>query len=410
MKTKELDFSIQNIPFGIISSASNSKKRVASAYGSNAIDLTLVKFNGPLLGNGVAEKVFNQCFLNDFMELGRPAWREARQTLQNLIKENKLPAESLISLSQVQNHLPAKIGDYTDFYASKEHATNVGTMFRGKDNALMPNWVHIPVGYHAVLKNKGRASSVVVTGTNLKRPSGLILDPTTKLPYYSKSKKMDIELEVAFLVGKGNNLGEPIKFDDSEDHIFGMVLMNDWSSRDIQSYEYVPLGPFLGKNFGTTVSPWVVTLDAMEPFRTPQPHQDPKPADYLTGSSVHNAGDAYDVNLQVYYKTPKSKDTLICESNLKYMYWTFKQQLAHHTVNGCNMNTGDLCGSGTISGPTENSFGSLLELTWNGSKSLNIDGEERKFLEDGDTITLKGFCEKNGVRIGFGECKGTLIA
>ncbi|KAJ3206101.1 hypothetical protein HK099_000625 [Clydaea vesicula] len=375
MNTNELDFSIQNIPFGIISSASNSKKRVASAYGSNAIDLTLVKFNGPLLGNGVAEKVFNQCFLNDFMELGRPAWREARQTLQNLIKENKLPAESLISLSQVQNHLPAKIGDYTDFYASKEHATNVGTMFRGKDNALMPNWVHIPVGYH------GRASSVVVTGTNLKRPSGLILDPTTKLPYYSKSKKMDIELEVAFLVGKGNNLGEPIKFDDSEDHIFGMVLMNDWSSRDIQSYEYVPLGPFLGKNFGTTVSPWVVTLDAMEPFRTSQPHQDPKPADYLTGSSVHNAGDAYDVNLQVYYKTPKSKDTLICESNLKYMYWTFKQQLAHHTVNGCNMNTGDLCGSGTISGPTENSFGSLLELTWNGSKSLNIDGEERKFLE-----------------------------
>ncbi|RKO82755.1 hypothetical protein BDK51DRAFT_24287 [Blyttiomyces helicus] len=285
------------------------------------------------------------------MSLGRPAWREARETLQTLLsatgpsvlRDNAaLRASALVPLASVTYHLPATIGDYTDFYASKEHATNVGVMFRGKENALMPNWVHIPVGYH------GRASSVVITGTPLKRPSGLILDPVTKKPYYSACKKLDFELEVAFLVGTGNELGKPIPINKADEHIFGMVLMNDWSARDIQQFEYVPLGPFLGKNFGTTISPWIVTLDALESFRVAQPTPDTIPADYLRGGDA----DAYDVSLQVLIKPDgAAAPTPISTSNLKYMYWSFKQQLAHHSVNGCNMRTGDLCGSGTISGP-----------------------------------------------------------
>jgi fumarylacetoacetase len=287
------------------------------------------------------------------MALGRPAWREARQTLQDLLSKDgsdflrsnaALQSKVLIPLSEVTNHLPATIGDYTDFYASKEHATNVGTMFRGRENALNPNWVHIPVGYH------GRASSVVVSGTPIKRPSGMTLHPETKKPGFSVCKKLDIELEVAFFVGVGNELGDRIPIQQAEDHIFGMVIMNDWSARDIQQFEYVPLGPFLGKNFGTTVSPWIVTLDALEEFRCPLPVQDPTPSEYLLDTS--STKDAYDVALQVMIKAKDSSEpTVIANSNLKYMYWSFKQQLAHHSINGCNMRTGDLLGSGTISGP-----------------------------------------------------------
>jgi fumarylacetoacetase len=286
------------------------------------------------------------------MALGRGAWREARRTLQELLSKNgsdflrsnlALQSKVLIPLSEVTNHLPAQIGDYTDFYASKEHATNVGTMFRGRENALNPNWVHIPVGYH------GRASSVVVSGTPIKRPSGMTLDPVTKQPGFSVCKKLDIELEVAFFVGVGNELGDRIPIQNAEDHIFGMVVMNDWSARDIQQFEYVPLGPFLGKNFGTTISPWIVTLDALEEFRCPLPVQDPSPSEYLLDKS--SAKDAYDVALQVCIKPEGKEETVIANSNLKYLYWSFKQQLAHHSINGCNMRTGDLLGSGTISGP-----------------------------------------------------------
>ncbi|KAL3893758.1 MAG: hypothetical protein SGCHY_005648, partial [Lobulomycetales sp.] len=347
-------------------------------------------------------QVFKSDSLNPFMALGKPAWSLVRSHLQQLIKADSLPVECKIPLSEAVLHMPCKIGDYTDFYASKEHATNVGTMFRGKDNALMPNWTRLPVGYH------GRASSVVVSGTDLVRPSGQILDPTTKQPYFSPSKKvfeMDFELEVAFIVGVGNELGSPIPVEKADDHIFGMVLMNDWSARDIQVWEYVPLGPFLGKNFGTTISPWIVTMEALEAFRTPQPVQDPAPMAYLDNKGKP---DAYDVELSVEYN-----GKTVCRSNLKYMYWSFAQQLAHHTVNGCNVRTGDLMGSGTISGPTEDSYGSLLELSWNGSKKLMVGkngDEERTFIQDGDEIVVRGVARGKDFSLGFGEARGKILA
>ncbi|KAJ3325361.1 hypothetical protein HDV06_004220 [Boothiomyces sp. JEL0866] len=409
----DTDFPITNIPFGIISTYADPTPRPATAIGNFAVDLKALAnigaFKGPLFSKH-AVHVFSQETLNDFMALGRPVWREARATIQDLLSKNgsdllsgnkALQDKVLIPLEQVRNHLPAKIGDYTDFYSSKEHATNVGTMFRGKDNALMPNWVHIPVAYH------GRASSVVVSGTPIKRPSGITLDPETKKPGFSVCRKLDIELEVAFFVGVGNKLGEPIPVTEAEDHIFGMVVMNDWSARDIQQFEYVPLGPFLGKNFGTTISPWIVTLDALEEYRVPLPVQDPAPSAYLVDPNSDK--DQYDVELDVYWKSSTSEPTLVSKSNLKYMYWSFKQQLAHHSVNGCNMNTGDLLGSGTISGPTEDSFGSFLELTWNGTKPITLqDGSSRTFLLDGDEITLKGTC-KGKNRIGFGACSGVVL-
>ncbi|KAH9267295.1 fumarylacetoacetase [Batrachochytrium salamandrivorans] len=416
------DFPIQNIPFGIISTASNPTPRPATAIGDYAVDLSVLAnaglFTGPLLAPH-AKTVFSETTLNAFMAMGRPVWREARQTLQSLLAatgdagaalrdNHQLRDQALTPLSDIQSHMPASIGDYTDFYASKEHATNVGTMFRGKENALMPNWVHIPVGYH------GRASSVVISGTPIRRPCGLVLNPTTKVPEFSASRKMDIELEVAFFVGVGNHLGDRIDVSQADDHIFGMVLMNDWSSRDIQQFEYVPLGPFLGKNFGTTISPWIVTLDALEEARVDQPAQEPTPSEYLLDSP--QCKNAYDVNLEVQFK-PKGEQesTLVCKSNLKYMYWTFKQQLAHHTINGCNMKTGDLCGSGTISGPTTDSLGSLLELTYNGSQPLTLKNDvKRSFVEDGDEIIISGSAhagsvDGKAVRLGFGKSTGVVL-
>ncbi|KAJ3270326.1 hypothetical protein HDV01_007905 [Terramyces sp. JEL0728] len=409
----DTDFPITNIPFGIISTFADLAPRPATAIGNFAVDLKALAnigaFKGPLFSKH-AVHAFSQETLNDFMALGRPVWREVRATIQDLLSANgsgmlsgnrALQDKVLIPLEQVRYHLPAKIGDYTDFYSSKEHATNVGTMFRGKDNALMPNWVHIPVAYH------GRASSVVVSGTPIKRPSGITLDPETKKPGFSVCRKLDIELEVAFFVGVGNKLGENIPVTAAEEHIFGMVVMNDWSARDIQQFEYVPLGPFLGKNFGTTVSPWIVTLDALEEHRVPLPVQDPTPSDYLVDPNSEK--DQYDVELEVYWKSSTSEPTLVSKSNLKYMYWSFKQQLAHHSINGCSMNTGDLLGSGTISGPTEDSYGSFLELTWNGTKPVTLqDGSSRTFLLDGDEITLKGTC-KGKNRIGFGSCSGVIL-
>ncbi|KAJ3147391.1 hypothetical protein HDU86_008006 [Geranomyces michiganensis] len=442
------DFTIHNIPFGIISPSEDQARlraictpRAASAIGSHAIDLLALAQSGAFekcsrLGNGVAAKVFCKPSLNAFMALGRVAWREARAAIQaalstatssKLRDDEALRRQVLLPLEKVTFHLPASIGDYTDFYASKEHATNVGVMFRGKENALMPNWVHLPVGYH------GRASSVVVSKTPITRPNGLILNAETKLPEFQASRKLDYELEVAAYVGIGNTLGNSIAVGDAEDHIFGLSLMNDWSARDIQQYEYVPLGPFLGKNFGTTVSPWIVTLDALEPFRVAQPKQDPSPASYLSAGSL----DAYDIKLEVAIKrttlrlakagispatdiqalaasTENTPPIVVSRSNLKHMYWSFKQMLAHHTVNGCNMRPGDLLGSGTISGPTPTSLGSLLELSNNGKEPFQLaPSVTRAFIEDGDEIVISGHCSKevdgHRIRIGFGEARGVVM-
>jgi fumarylacetoacetase len=313
-----------------------------------------------------------------------------------------LREKALVLQREVQLLLPVRIGDYTDFYASKEHATNVGTMWRGKDNALMPNWLHIPIGYH------GRASSVVVSGTPVRRPRGQTRPDEAQPPQFGPCKVLDFELEVACFVGPGNALGDPIPISRAEDHIFGVVLMNDWSARDIQKWEYQPLGPFCGKNWATTISPWVVTLEALEPFRVQGPHQEPKPLEYLQDSTPS----AYDIHLTAAIQSEKmTSPQVISNTNFKYMYWSMKQQLVHHACGGCNMTTGDLLGSGTISGPTEDSYGSLMEITWGGKNPfvLKETGEERKYLQDGDTVVLSGFCQGDGFKIGFGECSGKVL-
>ncbi|KAI9485859.1 MAG: fumarylacetoacetase [Benjaminiella poitrasii] len=345
------------------------------------------------------------------MALGRPVWRATRSAIQALLskddsqlRDNKQLLETaLVPLDTVKMHLPAKIGDYTDFYCSREHATNVGIMFRGKDNALQPNWLHIPVGYH------GRASSVVVSGTDIRRPAGQKLpSKDSKQPVFGPSTRLDIELEVGWFVGSGNKLGERIELKDAQDQIFGLVLVNDWSARDIQAWEYVPLGPFLGKSFGTTISPWIVTLDALEPFLVDGPDQSsPLPLPYLQESRPS----AYDINLQVQIKPAEASHfETVTVSNLKYMYWSITQQLAHHTVNGCNLRPGDMGATGTISGPEKGSYGSLLEITWSGQEKIKFqDGVERVFLEDGDEVKITGFAMKDNYRIGFGQCAGKVL-
>lgn len=350
-----------------------------------------------------------QQVLNGFMGLGKDAWKETRDTLQRILcssegvlrDDSKRQSRCLLKQESVTMHLPANIGDYTDFYSSKNHATNVGMMFRGKDNALMPNWVHLPVGYH------GRASSVVVSGTPVRRPVGQTRPDDTKPPIFGPCKLLDFELEMAFFCGPGNNLGEPITMDKAEDHIFGMVVMNDWSARDIQKWEYVPLGPFLAKNFATSISPWVVTMDALQDFALANSVQDPAPLPYLQHTDPYT----FDVNLQVALQSENAKAPVtICSSNFKHMYWTPKQQIVHHTVTGCNVRPGDLMGSGTISGTTPDSFGSMLELSWKGTKPVDLGGGiTRKFLQDGDEVIMTGYCQGNGYRVGFGECRSKIL-
>ncbi|XP_071014466.1 fumarylacetoacetase-like [Oncorhynchus clarkii lewisi] len=403
------DFSYHNLPYGVFSTPENPRHRIGVAIGDQILDLSVIKslFRGPVLSNH--QDVFDQPTLNAFMGLGYEAWREARRSLQQLLSANETTLRDDVSLrsraffhkSSATMHLPAEIGDYTDFYSSRDHATNVGIMFRGKENALMPNWLRLPVGYH------GRASSIVVSGTPIRRPSGQMRPDQSKPPVFGQSKQLDIELEMAFFVGGGNRLGEPIPIERAHQHIFGMVLMNDWSARDIQAWEYVPLGPFLGKNFGTTISPWVVPMEALLPFAEPNTVQDPKPLPYL----CHDNAFTFNINLFVSVKgEAMKKAATICKSNFKYMYWTMKQQLAHHTVNGCNVRPGDLLASGTISGPDPDSFGSMLELSWKGSKTVDLGGgETRTFLKDGDEVTLTGYCEGSGYRVGFGPCAGTIL-
>lgn len=402
-------FTIHNLPYGIFSTPNNPLPRPGVAIGDQILDLSLIRhlFKGPLLSSKT--DVFNKPVLNDFMALGNGAWTEARTRLQELLgtecndlKGNPdLVSWALFPMDCAQLHLPAKIGDYTDFYSSIHHATNIGIMFRGKENALMPNWKHIPVGYH------GRASSIVVSGTPIHRPCGQMVPNESKPPLYGPSGVLDFELEMAFFVGPGNELGKPIPVEKAHEHIFGFVLMNDWSARDIQKWEYVPLGPFLGKNFGTTISPWIVPTEALLPFIEANMDQDPQPLEYLRHSDPFN----FDIKLQVRLKVDALQHPVtISRSNYKHLYWTAKQQLAHHTISGCNMQPGDLLASGTISGPTPDSFGCMMELSWKGEKPIELgSGVKRSFLQDGDEVIFTGCCEKNGIRVGFGSCSGKIL-
>jgi fumarylacetoacetase len=402
-------FPIQNLPYGVFRRRTGDDPVVGVAIGEFVLDLAVLESSRLLDITGGGERVFDRGSLNFFMSLGRSAWREARSTLTRLLREDeptlrdnaRLRDRALVPLKDVEMLLPAQVGDYTDFYSSREHATNVGIMFRGKENALQPNWLHLPVGYH------GRSSSIVVSGTDIIRPQGQIKPDDADAPTFGASKNLDFELEMGFFVGPGNPLGRPIPVDNALDHIFGMVIVNDWSARDIQKWEYVPLGPFLGKNFGTSISPWVVTMDALDAFRVSGPKFDPQPLPYLRSS-----GDlAYDIKLEVLLHTPKSeKPARISASNFRHMYWNIAQQLAHHTINGCNLRPGDLLASGTISGPTPESYGSMLELAWKGTKPLKLpSGETRTFLQDGDRVTMTAWCEGPGYRVGFGEVTGKIL-
>jgi fumarylacetoacetase len=400
------DFPIQNLPFGVFSNAVNPSPRAGVAIGEWIVDLAALERAGLLPASGV----FDKPRLNDFIALGRDAWREVRIALSALLASGNatlrddaaLRQRALVPQSDATLHLPVEIPGYTDFYSSKEHATNVGSMFRDPKNALLPNWSEMPIGYN------GRASSVIVSGTPVRRPNGQIKLPNDERPVFSACRKLDIELEMGFIVGAGNALGEPIACNEAESHIFGMVLLNDWSARDIQQWEYVPLGPFNAKGFATTISPWIVTLDALEPFRTATPAQDPQPLAYLR----HEGDHAFDIELQVTLRPEgASKATTISRTNFKLMYWSMGQQLAHHTVAGCNTRVGDLMGSGTISGPTPDSCGSLLESTWNGQRPITLaEGGERAFIVDGDELTLTGWCQGEGYRVGFGQCAGQILA
>jgi fumarylacetoacetase len=391
-------FPIQNLPLGIFEEQGNIRAGVR--IGDMVLDLALLEQRGffPSL-----PKLFNTSTLNPFLAMGRPVWTEVRATVSRLLRADgtelrdniELRNKALIPAAKVTMHMPVAIGDYTDFYSSREHATNVGTMFRGKENALMPNWLHLPVAYH------GRSSSVVLSGTPIRRPKGQVQIGNQDTPVFTASRLLDFELEMGFFIGPGSKLGHPVPVNSASDHIFGMVLVNDWSARDIQKWEYQPLGPFTAKNFATSISPWVVPLDALDPFRCKGPEQVPLPLPYLQVK-----GDpAYDIKLEVYLQNSR-----ISSSNFKYMYWNIQQQLAHHTITGCNVNPGDLMASGTISAPEEGGYGSLLELSWKGTKTIRLEnGEQRKFLQDGDTVTLTGWCQGQGYRVGFGEVIGKIL-
>jgi fumarylacetoacetase len=400
------DFSIQNIPFGIGLVKGNNK--VVSAIGSKIVDVAALNADGYLKGLEISQVVLENEFLNDFISLGKSKTNAVRERIANLLNGNNTELQGnenaiknvLIEKGEVKMQMPLRVGNYTDFYSSIEHATNVGTMFRDPANALLPNWKHIPIGYH------GRASSIVVSGTDFHRPKGQTKAPTEEVPKFGPTQQLDFELEMGFVVGKETKLGESVSTTQADEYIFGMLLFNDWSARDIQNWEYVPLGPFLAKNFASSVSPWVVTLEALEPFRTEGYIQEPAVLPYLKYEGNKNI----DIQLQVFIQPEKQEENLVAASNYKYMYWNMNQQLAHHTVNGCNIKVGDIYASGTISGKSPDSFGSMLELTWRGSKPLKLaDGSERKFINDNDTVIMRGYCEKDGIRVGFGEVKGKVL-
>lgn len=401
------DFPIQNLPFGIFKTRYLSPV-AGVAIGDYVLDLVYLHENGYLDGLGLPPGIFNQPYLNNFIALGRKHTRMVRERLSELLrhdndelKGNAAAREiALIPIREVRMLMPVRVPNYTDFYSSLEHAYNVGSMFRDPNNPLLPNWRHLPVAYH------GRASSIVVSGTDFHRPCGQIKLADAEQPVFAPTRKLDFELEMAFVICRETKIGQRITTAEAEDHIFGLVLFNDWSARDIQQWEYVPLGPFLSKNFASTVSPWIVTLDALEPFRVDGPEQHPPVLPYLQFTGKRN----FDIHLQVVLETPGGVSRQIVHTNFRYMYWNMTQQLAHHTVNGCNVQVGDMMASGTISGPEPGSYGSLLELTWNGTRPLEISPDvKRTFLEDGDTVIIRGYAEKDGVRIGFGECRGKIL-
>ncbi|PKB44633.1 fumarylacetoacetate hydrolase [Cellulophaga sp. RHA19] len=401
------DFPIQNIPFGVFLTREDIIT-IGTRIGNYAIDLGALHQLGYFDGIPLTDDIFLQDSLNDFISDGKKTWRLVRNRISEIFDINNTALQNneehkkivLFTMDEVEMQLPVQIGDYTDFYSSKEHATNIGTMFRDPNNALLPNWLHIPVGYH------GRSSTIIPSGTPVHRPNGQTLPKGAETPVFGPSKLVDFELETAFITTDANLLGEAIPVNEAEDYIFGMVVFNDWSARDIQKWEYVPLGPFLAKNFASSISPWIVTLDALEPFRTASPVQEPKPLPYLQQTGEKS----FDINLEVDITPENGEPTTVSKSNFKYMYWTMAQQLAHHTVNGCKVNSGDMMGSGTISGPTPDSYGSMLELSWQGTKPVKLtNGETRKFIQDNDTVTLRGYCENNGVRIGFGEVSTKLL-
>lgn len=402
----ESDFPIQNLPFGIIS---RDTPRAAVAIGAYAIDLAELQSTGLLDTCALPPGIFQRPYLNDFFSLGKSTIRQVRERLSQLLRDSNDELKDrvddhrrlIVPMNEVQLLLPVRVSNYTDFYSSSEHATNVGSMFRDPKNALLPNWKHLPVAYH------GRASSIVVSGTSIHRPKGQIKPPDAYAPVFSPSRKLDFELEMAFITCSDTALGTSISTEEAMNHIAGFVLFNDWSARDIQQWEYAPLGPFLGKNFGSTMSPWVVTADALEPFKVDGPSQHPPVLGYLRFRGSAN----YDINLQVDLASADFNAVTLCRSNTKYLYWNVLQQLAHHTINGCNIRVGDVYASGTISGPDPGSYGSLLELSWNGTKPLQLsDKVTRTFLEDGDIVTMKGYASRNGVRIGFGECTGKIVS
>jgi len=401
------DFPIQNIPFGVFLTR-DDVITIGTRIGDTAIDLGALHQLGYFDEIPLTDDIFLQDSLNDFISDGKKTWRLVRNriaeifdTKNDALKKNKEHCKIvLFTLDEIEMQLPVTVGDYTDFYSSIEHATNVGTMFRDPENALLPNWLHIPVGYH------GRSSSIIPSGIPVHRPQGQKLINGTEKPIFGPSRLVDFELEMAFITTDANHLGEPIPIDEAEDYIFGLVLFNDWSARDIQKWEYVPLGPFLAKNFASSISPWIVTLDALEPYRVAGPKPIKEQLPYLQ----YKGDKSFDIHLEVAIQPEKAKETIVSKSNFKHMYWNMSQQLAHHTINGCPVNSGDMMGSGTISGPTPDSYGSMLELSWRGEKPVQLkDGGSRKFIEDNDTVIIRGHCEKDGVRIGFGEVSSKLL-
>jgi fumarylacetoacetase len=402
-------FSIQNLPYGVFTRGAGAP-HVGVAIGEQLLDLTALEERGlPGFAGSGGRPVFAAGSLNAFLALGRPAWTATRMAISRLLRADEstlrddaiLQSTVLVPKAEVKMQLPAEIGDYTDFYSSREHATNVGTMLRGADKALMPNWLHLPVAYH------GRSSSLVVSGTDVRRPKGQSKPDSADAPLFGPSRSLDFELETGVLIGPGNVLGKPIPVGQTAEHLFGMVLVNDWSARDVQAWEYVPLGPFLAKNFATSVSPWVVPLEALEPFRTAGPEQQPEPFPYLRQTGPQT----FDIRLEARLQTERlDRPQTISATNFKHLYWSMAQQLAHHTVNGCNVRPGDLLASGTVSGPTPDSLGCLLEITWRGSRPLTLpSGEQRTFLQDGDRVTLTGWCQGDGYRVGFGDVTGKIL-
>ncbi len=404
---QDSDFTMQNLPFGVFKTEF-FKPRIGVAIGNKVVDLYSLSILGYLKNLPFGLDDYFADNLNGIISYGKSANRELRNRISDLLEISNPDLQEhdvhvnqvFFDMDDVEMLLPVKVGDYTDFYSSMDHATNVGKMFRDPANALLPNWKHIPVGYH------GRASSIIPSGVPIRRPKGQFKSPDMEAPAFGPCKNLDFELEVAFITFPGKPMGESISTAEAEHFIFGMTLFNDWSARDIQSWEYVPLGPFLAKNFASSMSPWVVTLDALEPFKVPGPVQDPAVLPYLEYEGQWH----YDINLEVEIKTETNSSTVVCKSNYKHMYWNMVQQLAHHTVNGCNINAGDVMASGTISGPEPTSFGSMLEISWRGEKPVTLnDGTTRKFINDGDTVVMKGFSQKDGIKIGFGAVEAKVL-